>query len=472
MEDRYARFMEHVKGCAAKFKAGDASETIRLVSHMDADGISACSIVVKTLGLGNRKYSISTVQSLTREIVEELARDTCSRIIFTDIGSGQIRAINELLKEKEVIVLDHHLTEAIELNPSILHVNPVLFGFDGGREISGAGVAYLFCREVDGKIKSMAHIAIVGAIGDVQDENGLYSLNEEVLKDAVEEGSVRVIRGLRLFGAQTRPLHKVLEYSTDPYIPGVTGNESGSIQFLHHLGINPKNGNVWKKIVHLLPEELKNLVGGIIMKRSGEKRPEDVLGNVYLLPKEESESPFRDAKEFATLLNATGRMGKASLGIGVCLGDKRNRSLATRNLVAYKKEIINALNWFEDNKHTESVFFGNGFLIIRAEKHIKHAIIGTLASILSRSNKLKGVSYIVSIAHRDDGFSKVSVRKVGRSDEDLRGIIGDILNGLEGCEAGGHRQAAGAVIPTALEDEFVRRTKEILEKRNLEETIN
>ena len=51
-------------------------------------------------------------------------------------------------------------------------MNPHLFDIDGSTEISGAGVVYLFCKALDGKNKDMAHIAIVGAIGDIQEDKG------------------------------------------------------------------------------------------------------------------------------------------------------------------------------------------------------------------------------------------------------------------------------------------------------------
>ena len=75
-------------------------------------------------------------------------------------------------------------------------------------------------------------------------------LNNEILETAVKHRKIKVEKGLRLFGVHTKPIHKVLEYSTDPYIPGISGNESGAIQFLHQIGIEPKNGNKWKKIFY------------------------------------------------------------------------------------------------------------------------------------------------------------------------------------------------------------------------------
>ena len=58
-----------------------------------------------------------------------------------------------------------------------------------------------------------------------------------------------------------------MEYSTDPFIPGITGSEENALNFLNELGINPREGNHFKKLVNLSEEELKILITGIILKR-------------------------------------------------------------------------------------------------------------------------------------------------------------------------------------------------------------
>ena len=339
--DSYELFKEDIKKSVEEFKKIDKKEVIRVISHLDADGISAASIMVKCLNNDNRKYSISIVQQIKKDILESLAREPYKYFIFTDIGSGAITDIENLFKEKTVFIIDHHEPEKTEIkSKNIFFVNPHKFGIDGGKEVSGAGVVYLFTSCLDKKMEEFAHIAIIGAMGDMQENNGFERINNEILKTAIEKGKIKVIRGLRLFGAQTKPLHKVLEYCTDPYIPDVTGSESGAIQFLHQIGINPKHGKEWKKVTHLSKEEMKNLVTGVILKRLDEKNPEDVLGNVYILREEKEESPTKDAKEFATLLNACGRLDKASLGIGACLGDETIKKKAIYLMGTYKKEII------------------------------------------------------------------------------------------------------------------------------------
>ena len=474
--DKYDEFRQSLKDAAEKFRELDKKETIRVVSHLDADGISACAILIKTLNLLNRKYSISIIPQLNEKIIKELKDESHSCYFFTDLGSSQINLIKEHLKDKTIFILDHHeIPEELSEAENIVHVNPHLYGIDGSKEIAGAGVVYLFCKGLRPEL-DLAHVAIVGAIGDVQEgKDGFLRLNKEILKDAVEAKKINVKTGLRFFGRQTRPLHKILEYSTDPYIPGVSGSESGAIQFIQQLGINPKLGSQWKKIVHLSEKEQKKLVEGIIMKRVNEENPEDILGNIYTLTNENKESPTRDAKEFATLLNACGRLKKASLGIGTCLGDKRITQKAIKHLQEYKRAIMESMRWYNSNKEDKDIITQPGFMIINAKENIYPTMIGTIASIISKSNDIKEGTYIMSMARADDGTTKVSMRIASKRRDagvsvDLRGIVDDIAK-QTGGEAGGHQYAAGAIIQTEKEEEFISIAKRILSKRTMEEKI-
>lgn len=468
----YDKFKEYTKECALKFKELDSSKVIRLVSHLDADGISAASIMIKALNATNRRYSLSIIPQLDKKMLDELSKEKYDCYIFTDLGSGMIADICKTFEGKKIVVLDHH-----ELSPgddfkcheNVIHVNPHMFGIDGSKEISGAGVVYTFAKEIV-DVSDMAHIAVIGAIGDVQDDKGFLKLNNEILKEAVAKGKMKVSVGPRFFGAQTRPLHKVLEYTTDPYIPGVSGSESGAIQFLKSIDINPNKGFGWRKLIHLDTEEMKRLITGIIMRRLTEKDPEDVLGYVYTLLEEEKESPTRDAREFSTLLNACGRLNRASLGIGACLGDKKIKKKAVSNLADYKKEIVKALNWYRDNKENGRVKEGKGYIIIDAKKEVMSTIIGTLASILSKSGEMDDGTYILSMAQAEDNTTKVSLRISGvrnTGNIDLREVIQKIVD-ITGGESGGHMNAAGAIIPSELEEKFVAAAKEFFEKKEIQ----
>ena len=70
--DSYDLFNQDVKRAADEFKKIPKDEVIRLVSHLDADGISAASIMVKCLNNENRKYSISIIQQVKKEILQNI----------------------------------------------------------------------------------------------------------------------------------------------------------------------------------------------------------------------------------------------------------------------------------------------------------------------------------------------------------------------------------------------------------------
>ncbi len=442
------------------------NNTIKLISHLDADGLSCSAIMIKALYRENIKFSLSTVRQLDDFILDEIKREHYPVVFFLDLGSGVLSKIEKILDNKEIFVLDHHSIEDYKIKRVHL-LNPMLYGIDGNTDISGAGVCYFFAKALNYDNMDLAHIAILGAIGDVQENKGFSSeLNNFILEDAINMGKIEVKIGLRMFGMQTRSVNKILEYTTDPYIPGVTGNEEGAKKFIDELGIDAKIDGKYKKLVQLSFEDLKKLVTGIILRRLGsEEKPDDVLGKIYLLKEEDDESPMKDAKEFSTLLNACGRLQKPSLGIACCLNDSELKREAIALLSEYRREIINALNWFHANK--ENVVRGEKFVIINAGINVKDTIIGTLASIISKSNIYSENTIIISMAYTLDGQIKVSIRSVKNKDINLKDVIGKIIEKVGGI-CGGHKSAAGALISQDKEEEFIKVSSEILNEIKIE----
>ena len=146
--DKYAKFKQSFEEAVKWFKRIDKKEVIRVISHLDADGISACAVMLNALDNENRRYSISIIRQLGDENLHEYSREEYKHFIFTDLGSGKISSMGSILKDKSILILDHHKPEkAIAQN--VTHINPNLFGIEGGTEISGAGVAYFFSRKLN-----------------------------------------------------------------------------------------------------------------------------------------------------------------------------------------------------------------------------------------------------------------------------------------------------------------------------------
>ena len=450
------------KSIASSLKAIPKDETIRIVGHNDTDGLCSLAIISKALMKEGYQFSLSSVQQLNEGLLKEIALEEYSYVVFVDLGSGYLSMIQEKLGDKEVFVIDHHHVEDVEFKGQ--HINPHLEGIDGGMMVSGAGMCYLVAKEMDGENINLAHLGIIGAIGDSQEKDGFQELNDRILQDAIASGKLSQVKGLKIYGSQTRPLYKILELSSELKIPGVSGTESGAIQFLNELGIQPKHGVKWRTLADLSEVEHKKLSSAIILKRVDEENPEDIFGKHYILPNEEKNTYFYDAKEFSTLLNACGRLDKHAVGIGICLGSKSAKDKALELLSQYKNELMEALTWVKQG--SDDIIFEKGYIIVNAKERIRPTIIGTVCSMISKSNMFDNVSIVV-VMGRDDRVSKVSIR--GR-DVDVYGVIKQITH-IVGGESGGHRNAAGALIPVSQEDLFIQHAGEILKNKIIEEKV-
>lgn len=466
----YDSFKQSLKKHAEEFINISKKETIKIIGHLDADGICASAIIINAMTKLNRKYTLTILPTITEEALEQLKNESEKYFVFVDLGSGSLDIVGKTLANKEIFILDHHHPQSDTIYPNITHVNPHLHDIDGSSEVSGAGVVFLFTQELADN-SEMSRIAIIGAIGDIQENNGFKRLNSEILDIALKKKLIEVHKGLKFFGLQTRPVHKLLQYSSDIIIPDVTGSESGAIKFIQNLGINPQTKKGWKKLSDLNEEEKKKLIAAIIMK-SADSRPESIFSNNYLLIGEQDDSPFRDAKEFATLLNSCGRLNKASIGIGACLNDKKMKKMAMDNLSEYRREIVNAINWYKDNANSDKIIKKKNMVIINAEEEVLPTMIGTLGSILSKSQDIEKNTFILSLARNDDNTTKISLRITGNPDNvNLKDIIQAIVDKAGNGSSGGHSFAAGAVIDTDYEEKFIDAASKVLSDIIIEEKV-
>lgn len=295
-------FNRKCKNLADQLKA---EKKLTVVGHYDADGLASTAILVKAL----RRVGVETDFTNTRQIDSDHISEVNSidtPLVFVDMGSGQIELLEKEIKNKFYIV-DHHPPVKETANQA----NPFHYRIDGTRELSAAGVAYFVAKAMDEKNMDMSPIGIVGAVGDMQDmHGGLVGANREIIKDAEKLGLIHAHKNLTLFGRQSRPLPKMLEYCSEPLLPGLTGNYIACTHFIEGLGIELKDpiGGEIRNYVDLSHEEKQKLTSALYMLLLDSHAPHLVLdmliGEVYELPKEKVKTELRDAKEFATVLNA------------------------------------------------------------------------------------------------------------------------------------------------------------------------
>ncbi|MDF1540251.1 MAG: DHH family phosphoesterase, partial [Candidatus Thorarchaeota archaeon] len=313
-------------------RAADAlrgAKHVLALSHIDADGITSMAIVVETIKRLSKPHIWRNIHQINSEsifeVVDLVKESSPDVVIFSDFGSGQIHLIQEhILKMdsvKHIIVLDHHIppderTKLTQeaLTSNLIELNPIQHGISGSIELSGAGVSFLFSLAVSSGNVDLSELAIVGATGDLQDYygRGFTGLNEEILDLGIKQGYISKDRDLTLFGINTRPLPQLLQYATDPYIPGLTGNPDASYYFYNDLGIELKDReDQWKRWVDLTQDEkqkvIQKLMNELLNLYDDPSIATGIIGDVISLLARPPRSEMSSAKEFSTLLNACGR---------------------------------------------------------------------------------------------------------------------------------------------------------------------
>lgn len=457
------------KASRAKEIIDACSDQIKVVSHYDADGICSAAIMTKALIRRGKDFHLAFIQQINEDILMELEAEKRKVIIFLDLGSGYLNDIKNYLNDSDVIICDHHQPVG-DAGRNVTEINSVSSGIDGN--ISGAGVTYLLARTMSSENIDLASLAIVGAIGDSQIDSvgkdwGLNGLNMEIVKDAENKGKLKVSKGLRIWGRYSRPLHKALQYSIDPYIPGISGSESSAVQFLTEIGIPvKKNDGEWNTISDLTIDQQKRLATEIIKERirGNHNDPDVVFGDVYELL--DKPGIFRDASEFATVLNACGKMDRASLGVSVCLNRPDSFEEVKKVVEKYRSEIGKAISWIyrQIDKKTERIRIMNGVYILAGDAISEH-FISNATSTVSHSGILPDKP-IFGLANAERGI-KISARASQELvDKGMR--LNEIMNTIAskyGTEGGGHMAASGATIPAGKEEEFIKMTEELISVR-------
>lgn len=436
--------LERIKEAINRIDELSKSKPLKVISHNDTDGITSASIFSRALQNWNKKFSLEIVKNLEKEFIRTLPEDHV--LIFLDLASGSLPELGE--KKTEVFIFDHHeISENIPKN--ITMINPLL---EKEEKISGAGICYLFAKTLNPQnpeLATLATLATIGMVGD-QLEKELTKRYQEILRDA----DVSIKKGLLLYPA-TRPIDKVLEYSSSLYIPGVTGSFQGVLGLLRDAGLQ-KGPQGYKSMAEFTEEEMSNLITSIMLRKihKSSEDTEKLIGNLYLI---KFFNKLEDAREISALINACSRMDHPHIAMSFCLGNKEAKKQAEKIYLSYKQNISAALRYINETEKIE----GKNYTIINAQDKIKDTIIGTTASIISHSPLYPEGTIIIAMAYNEDKI-KVSARLVGKKGRNVREVLTKAVISLKG-EVGGHPEAAGCLISKEHELEFTQTLQNILE---------
>jgi RecJ-like exonuclease len=489
------RLFETAKRIASRILNNEQSKIV-IISHIDADGLTAASIASLALSRAELAHEVKFIKQLDDKVISELdelnktTTEDGSKILFwfTDLGSGMNKQISHL----DPIITDHHAPSILDYEVPVSartdllqfsdvlehqledhHLNPHLVNLDGTYDISGAGAVYLVARELNPENKDLAYLAIIGAVGDLQDSRyrQLVGTNRKILDDATTSGKIKAKIDISTFGRETRSLRDIIQYSTDPTFPGLTMNEANCVKFLKRLKIPVKTNGRNRHWVELTDSErqtiLSELMDLLLSKGVGHSTAKRLLGEVYTLPNEELGTVLHDAKEFATLLNSCGKYNKPEIGFQIGLGDRKEYlGKALQLLKGHKSVLVEGMQFVKDQGISDHGLIQS----FDVGNRIPENIVGTIASMLLGNGIADSAKPIFGFVLVDDG---TGVKVSGRTTRELvnKGVnLSQVMSQTSsvlgsGSVGGGHDIAAGATIPLDKKAEFLDKAEGIIKRQ-------
>jgi len=449
---------------AARLVSAAAKEgsQVLVLTHFDTDGLASAGILGTALSRLDGLMHIRAVDGLDEDVLSHAPLDAADLVVFADMGSGMLELLNSKVGKK-ALILDHHQPVGMP-KEKFVHVNPHMFGFDGAREVSGAGMAYLVARAMDTRNTDLSALGVVGALGDMQDrgeERSLHGLNSIIAEDGVKAGCLKLDKDLVLYGRETRPIHRALAYTSNPFLPGLSGHEDQCLALVASARISVKQDERWRTLADLSDEEKRDLLSAIIQAVSSKgiagKVALSLIGTVYTLPKEERGMPTRDAREFSSLLNACGRMNRQGLAVSICLGERGSIMDEGQEVLAeYRKTIAQHMSWVTETP--DRVEELGAIYVVHGEGAIDENMTGSISTILVSSGIFDPVKAVLVLATTSEGDLKISAR--GTEQLVISGVnLGKILQELTsryGGSGGGHDIAAGGSVPADSEKRFLK----------------
>jgi len=410
---------------------------VRIISHYDADGITAASIMCKALYREGYDFHATLMRNPFDKGLERVSKEDNELIIFTDMGSGQINTIEKM--NCKCIIVDHHQFRKEKTTENVFQINANLCDINGNYEACGATLALSLAKALNSKNKDLVGLALVGATGDKQYIGGFRGYNKNIIDEALKEGLIKENVEIKLNGEN---LSDALYYSIDPYYSGISGNKKAISDLLDKLGLSKDI-----KFEDLNKEEIKKLQSYLMLVLIQKNLEKNILDTI-IRPRYYSETIGYEFDRFADLIDSCGKGGNRSLGFSVAMGDKNAFNQALIHEKEYKEKILDELLRLEkegfEGKKSIRYFYSNDSSL--------GGVIGGIAMnfLLDREKAL------LSLVKSDDELH-VSCRGtqylVGKG-LDLGLAMKEASTQLGGI-GGGHAIASGATIASDKEKEFL-----------------
>ena len=369
---------------------------VEVYAHHDADGIAAGAILCHAMLRAGIRFRLRIKAEVS---VAELGGEGAK--LLCDLGSG----IENL--PGDTMVVDHHIPRF----EGEFHANPRLFGIDGDRELSAAGMAYIVAQKI-GDNRDLAGLVIPGIIGDDQEIRGK---NLEISNDGIGNGIVLPARGLTLPG---RDMTERWYIATNPYLSGISGEETVIADLLDEA--KGENGIRLDTLISLAVLRAAPLTAVDSLYA--------IYGDTYHLEREVIE----DAHALTAVIDACGKSGHGDLGAALCLRSSHALVKAWEVARQHRMNVITALRSVQPAAGSAGVYeVGDAYLT------------SDIADVLARD---RVQTQPVLVYARKGEVCRISARCPRGVTADI-GLVVRELAAACGGNGGGHNRRAGATIP-------------------------
>src|SRR3989344_7129423 len=167
--------------------------------------------------------------------------------------------------------------------------------------------------------------------------------SRELLDEAITSGAVVKYNSIKIFTSCFTPLLQAVTSSVNPYLPGISGNEKGALQFFHEFNLNSM---VSKNLLELKEKEFKSFLTAVSLRRFGSE--DFPSSDFYFLQK----CFLRDSNELLETIVFLCKLKKYSLVAGVCLDNELCKKETLAIVKKYRSDLIYVLDWFYNHKTT------------------------------------------------------------------------------------------------------------------------
>jgi single-stranded-DNA-specific exonuclease len=410
---------------------------VTVVADADVDGTAAAAVLARALHATNRRFTVTLTRRRDQRLVELIQQRAPSLLITADLGATLIAQLSRL--RIPTIVLDHHEPDGDGDGSGFIQVNPHLVGEDGSTTASGAAVAYRFAeawlKQHKKPAQDLLPLALLGAWGDryhgADDEAGLH---HRLVQQA--QASEQIAWHPWVPAApRASPILDALLKNLDPMVPHFHGEPEKASQTLEALGIPPTarldeiEETTWSKLCSWL-------AAGLLEEGADGRLVAKMLSPHPTFPEQSGPLAGLTIPEVAMRIDSGTRQDHAPTALAALLGSQDAWDRLEEGLPGYRSAVTEPV-WKAANA---AIRLGPGHLV-RVEAGWS---AGPVADRLMAWTRL-GRAPVIVMGAMPRGW-KLSLRARNGTPWRLDRVASESARAAGGV-GGGHRLAAGALVP-------------------------